>query len=441
MRTTQRPTPVLLSLVAAATLSVGLLASACDSPGGNTNGGTIGGGTDVDASGGDIAGGDTASTDTAASDTAGGDTAGSDTGAPSTLAPEDFPAAAAGWLCDRLQKCKVANNDNIFLASMLPQGEACVDTVLPIVTGPNALVDAIAAGTVVYDGAAGAACLAKIQGCIWALEVVEDPTTSVCADAFQGTITLGQPCHLTAECAGDAYCDTESACPGTCTARAALGQPCDGADETCAQESLQGAGVCHWDDGAQSGTCLEARRGADAAEGGACGLVSREGNVLTYVDCTEGLWCDSPSQNEPGTCRQPLVAGASCDNQDQVCVTGQACFPTPDWTGLSCQPIPIVNEVGGACGENMAYCNPLKFLTCDDTTKTCKLAGDGTEGSSCDLGEPGRDLICNEGLGCDTETHTCLPKRDAGEPCQNNSICKSGSCDWKNNVCAADHCE
>lgn len=400
MRETSRTPHLLLthatSLLAAGALSAALLTSACDTSGGKTNG-------------------------------------------PATLQPDDFPAATAQWMCDRMQKCKVPHDDNIFMQAMLPQGAACTEAVMPIMGGPNVLVDAIKAGTITYDPAAGAACLGKVQGCIWALDVVNDPTTSVCADAFQGTVAVGQPCHTSAECAGDAYCEDKTGCPGTCTARKALGEPCDWDDDTCAQVGLQGVGVCYWDETARTSTCLEARRGADAAEGGACGLVSHEGNVLTYVDCLEGLWCDSPGQDQPGTCRQPVAAGATCEDQNQVCATGYACIANADGNGRSCQPIPLVNEAGGACGET-AFCNPFKLLTCDDTTKTCKVVGDGTEGSSCDLSEPGDDLICNEGLGCDSETKTCLPKRDAGQPCQNDGMCKSGSCDWNQGVCRAEYC-
>lgn len=59
------------------------------------------------------------------------------------------------------------------------------------------------------------------------------------------------------------------------------------------------------------------------------------------------------------------------------------------------------------------------------------------------VGAPARDLICKEGLGCDSETKTCPPKRHAGAPCRNDGICESGTCYYPfqgQAVCTADYC-
>ncbi|RMG20502.1 MAG: hypothetical protein D6729_02655, partial [Deltaproteobacteria bacterium] len=85
--------------------------------------------------------------------------------------------------------------------------------------------NAVNKGTLQYDGKKMRECLDALAagGCT----VFADGTTpAACDEALQGTVDAGGACNVNEECAGDAYCDTNSACPGTCVAYVAEGGDC-----------------------------------------------------------------------------------------------------------------------------------------------------------------------------------------------------------------------
>ncbi|HEY3256034.1 MAG TPA: hypothetical protein VGJ91_18875, partial [Polyangiaceae bacterium] len=89
--------------------------------------------------------------------------------------------------------------------------------------------DEIAAGSVVYDPEAAPACVEarRTARC----DDVAFP--HACEAAIDGTRRVGEACERGVECVGDSFC---AGCPGKCTARGKLGDPC-GDGQWCALEA------------------------------------------------------------------------------------------------------------------------------------------------------------------------------------------------------------
>ena len=109
------------------------------------------------------------------------------------------------------------------------------------------------------------ACLNEIKSlqCNGIDALGQDPF-SVCDQVVEGQVDLGGECGLAGECAGDAFCDYQSQCPGICTPRRDDGEACLD-DEECRAPSR----------------CYDV-----------CQPPKQEGEMCNPTECDEGLDCE-----------------------------------------------------------------------------------------------------------------------------------------------------
>jgi len=233
---------------------------------------------------------------------------------------------------------------------------------------PN-IEQAVADGTVVYDGT-------KIQACIDAWEaagcdIFVSRAPEVCEEALAGTVEEGGQCTLNVECKGPLFCQGAPGCPGTCTARQPEGSGCDDSD------------AC------ESGlTCDDALKKcvAPSAAGEACGSGEPE--------CELGLFCQVDEEaGGPGTCME----------MSDVLVNDEG--------------DPCAFESGGWCKEGLSCV--LENWTASGPEASCQ-AQVGS-GEACGIGIPSQcppDEYCNaDPQGSGTWTGECVPKPVDGEEC------------------------
>jgi hypothetical protein len=270
---------------------------------------------------------------------------------------------------------------------------------LPILQG------SIDSGAIQFDAAKAAACVAQIGStpCSGLLSMGDMNPVADCEGAFVGTIAEGSACGTSDECAGEAVCVTEEACPGTCVAQVDEGGECNGNDEICKSPTSCVAGICT----------------APLADGAAC----EEGNG---AECDDGLECTM------GTCQAAMEGtfdgrnGAMCDvSAGTLCAAGHYCAITP--TGQTCKTIA---SAGQACSfglltacEAGTYCQGIDFEAMAFEGTCVALPGDGE--ACLEDGFP-----CTPGLVCDTSgaTATCTALKHIGEACGGSDVCFSSRC-------------
>ncbi len=143
------------------------------------------------------------------------------------------------------------------------------------------------------------------------------------------------------------------------------------------------------------------------------------------IDCAPSLYCDR-SADCPGTCAEPIAAGASCQ-LGQRCAGGYRCFVPPSSVGTTGACVPPAGE-GEAC-DTEAGPPCAVALRCDtpdgETAGTCARGTDVTTGAAVGepCGLPGRRMatLCADGLACVVSgglTGTCQAAGIAeGEAC------------------------
>ena len=322
------------------------------------------------------------------------------------VAVENVGAELADLFCGRLDEClgPVASQVLGTVDCRVQVSASYEDETLP------QLQQAITAGTAQYDAEAARTCLNDLaaRGCAAFDEI--GPT--FCESAFVGTIEAGQDCSQTIECIGDAFCQVDAACPGTCVSRVGAGQPCTSSDE-CQAGFFCDVGTCETrgDEGAScgGGTDPECRaglvcRGEDLAEmapgmcvttasllseplGGAC-------DIENLTLCEEGLSCVIVGAGATGgtlECRAAASSGGECFvGSPEMCPVGEYCDANP-----------VAGSFMGTCTASPA------------------------EGEPCATTLLGAN--CAEGLTCIEDT--CLLFRRLGESCESSSQCYSGLCD------------
>jgi hypothetical protein len=264
---------------------------------------------------------------------------------------------------------------------------------------------AIARGTVTFDGAQARACLEALEANPCTLSN-NGAAALACQAVFEGTLPAGGACSLNEECGAEQFCQFTTACPGTCQARRTSGQSCTDerhcvggltcTDGSCVAPPGVGAGCtdlggCTLGSLCTGGQCRPHQEVLVGTEGGAC-------NLMTGPLCMDGLSCVVDSVGAGGAtfvCRAAVAAGAECRlGIPAQCPVGQACTETDamrlDFDGV-CAPVP------------------------------------STEGAACDLSG------CAEGLRCVDEA--CVRIRENGEACTEASQCASGQCNGS--VCVA----
>jgi hypothetical protein len=275
------------------------------------------------------------------------------------LAGQCVASGGVGELCDEARPCRGA---------LLCESGACVpgDAEQCVAPGPNA-----GCGEEALCGAA------RASSC-------EQPGP------------LGSACNDTAQCAGDAFCNTTTL---ACETRPGLGEACG--DGLWCSDGL----ACSFEDA----TCIPIPQ-----RGEACAL-----GLFGPFTCAEGLACvarlcdDPPGEGEPcagnticaaglgcafeGTeslCRTKRSAGESCDN-DSICETGTHC-------NFAAQECRTNFEAGAGCAQGNECGPDGSCMPTDDGTFACgAMPG---EGDAC-------FLECGDGLACVTrlDSYACFP--------------------------------
>lgn len=173
------------------------------------------------------------------------------------------------------------------------------------------LTPGIKAGVILYDSNQAAACLLALRTQCY--DVLEDDGCL----AWSGTLQPGQACYTSLECA-QGYCDTDDACPGTCSEVAPAGGSCQ--DRQC-----ETGNYCNSED-------LCARR---LAEGETCTL-SAACQVGLICLCEGDVDCDFLFEEEEpeGRCAPlpaPAKEGEPCSEarqceMDLYCLTEHGAF-------------------------------------------------------------------------------------------------------------------
>ena len=347
-----------------------------------------------------------------------GGTSSDDTFTAPTMPISELPAAYAAALCEAFENCAGK------LFEIYRPGEDCTANVTARLEEElGRIEDAIDAGRVIYRGEYMSACTddLRARSCDGLIE--RDP--DICKNAIDGTVELGEPCSMSIECKGSAYCNFADACPGVCTAReragglcsddddcasglvcssqtgrcvapADLGEPCEAGEPECAP-GLFCAGAD--EDESRSGTCRRLDEAFSLGNGEAC-------DVLTGELCDPELVCVVESFGASGiaaTCKPKVGSGESCGlavpdqcPNDEYCQIAEGsltgtCAPRPG-RGEACGPSPFDDE-GSVCGANLR-CNGG---VCREPASLCESC---TSDDACSS-EHCKDGACVSGASCE----------------------------------------
>ena len=300
------------------------------------------------------------------------------------------------------------------LLGVFRPGEDCAETTTtPISEELPLLEEAVDAKRVTYDGTKMQACLDDIaaRNCAGLLE----RESAECMAAIDGTVANGGDCSLDAECAGEAYCNSQDSCPGVCARLESAGGRCR-SDSECASGL-----VCF----GQTNRCV-----APAGSGELC----KQGEP----DCAPGYVClgeDGPAKS-PGNCVAlddafSVKLGQSCDLDTELCEIGSSCevqTVLPQVTtecaakvgsGAACK-VAIPDE----CPDDEYCLIPLLPPTLDGTCEPKPEAGQPCGGAGYD---PARTpSICAPYARCDDGV--CRDLAHLGESCNVDATCYSGRC-------------
>jgi hypothetical protein len=389
-----------------------------------------GGGGESSAEGGDSSAGadSTSRAGEAASGTGGSSasSAGSGTGGVSTPGNttdlESFWDAMAKGYCARLYRCWEPNDDFMSSRWLLETPEGCE---VLLAQGNVQLASRrdtraqVEAGNLHYVSSIGEKCIAELSAC-------NGPSSfnaGSCREVFDGEVHTGGACQRDEDCAGDAYCLVETACPGQCQPRKAEGEPCVQTTE-CAYTT--GAVVCDQDAMPQPVCRTLEPVASKSALDEPCTreLFGSESLVL----CQDDLWCapdPAAATTATGKCTAPIPLEGACTDGDDVCVEGLC-----DSENGVCVVYTLLKEAGEVCDRaQLLICDPRLGLRCSDQGM-CEGSGDGSEGSVCFSGDFQRE--CDAGLYClndDTLGHgTCEPQLPAGSPCELGTACCNATC-------------
>jgi hypothetical protein len=349
---------------------------------------------------------------------AAGHSSGGDAGAFDT-----FYAQVVQRGCDAIFACPLGNDDLVGHRAIFESPEACAAYFLAVARRTPeyaARRQAVENGRLLIDEAKAASCLTSPVSC-QELYAGNWP----CANALRGAVALGAACAAHWECAGDAYCGSQTAsCPGSCQPRKAPGEACN--DDV---ECQAGDGIALCDYGVSVPSCVVEEIGPAGQLGDACGS-QPDG---TRVFCADGLWCDGSH-----ICRAEIPSGDACSDIDDACSVGSVCL-----TDLGvCTPVTVTRQAGGPCDTDSFWgavvCDPVAGLHC--VNQQCEPIGDGSDGSPCITNDYG-DLTCAPGLHCDDSATpaVCHPLEQPGDACNGTGQCAT-SCDSATLTCADLYC-
>jgi hypothetical protein len=293
-------------------------------------------------------------------------------------------------------------------------GEDCVEHFRTALEDELPLIeDAIEDGRVVYDGRSLLGCTNELtaRGCA----AITEREHAACTATLDGTVPLGEPCTMSAECKGKAYCKTDQSCPGVCTGLEPATAACD-KNEHCKD------GLLCSDD---TKRCY-----APSELGESCG-----GGIAP--DCTPGLVCvgESDESGRAGTCRTIDQAFSAAVGESCSFETGPLCSPELACAVTGLDGLTAVTECvaiaasGGDC--HPGFPNPCPVGQYCKTTLAAPF--DGTCTAAPSAGEPcargpfgGVPSICVPDTRC--ENGTCQALRRAGGSCSIDDVCYSENC-------------
>lgn len=316
---------------------------------------------------------------------------------------EDLPSELSATACAAYQSCGSAYALSGPMAS--DQCDEYVESVLRNIAFPPYRT-AIESGTIVYDAAAAADCLAAYEGLD--CEIVGGTALgwahiARCSRIFVGQVAVGGACELDEECDEGSFCGGLG-CPGTCEPRTPPGG-------TCTEPSECQLGYLCTD-----GTCRE--RVVSSGEGTCTGSATLE---CGFGNACVGATSETPGQCTPYSELMTRAAGESCDlTASQLCQTGLSCVLI-DAGVYECR---AQAASGGPCFQGAPSMCPA-----DHQCMPGVSAFEGTcvplprEGESCTLGA----LPCGLGLTC--SSGTCRAMANIGEACADNSGCFSNRCE------------
>ncbi len=286
--------------------------------------------------------------------------------------------------------------------------------------------DAIDRGTLDYDAGKMRDCLDAMAGA--GCEAIGDSSApAVCDEAMVGSVAPSGGCFIDEECAGNAYCDDLSTCPGLCEDYLGLNDDCS-TDGRC-----DGGLQCF------NGLCAQPSQ------------LNQSCGAGTHPYCDSGLECVGEIEVTPGTCTaRPALTLAgldeTCDPQEGLfCHSGLSCA----MTALSGGEIPVWTcKAGVASGAACFIAVPDQCVEteyCDGQISPANLQGlcaalpgenapcaEGLSGSKC---LPGLECVAiGDGM------ESCFRPRRLTDPCSTDQECVSGLCDPGSSTCAVPEC-
>ena len=222
-----------------------------------------------------------------------------------------------------------------------------------------------------------------------------------CASVFKGTKQLRDDCNQDEECK-NGWCNTRGdVCPGSCVDYKQPDQNCNSSIDRC---------VIGYE--CRSSGCSKS----------STGVVNDP--CVSNSDCTTFLFCYVKEGDSFGVCLKRKGEGLACTDANE-CVVGLSCVDN------ICTRSRISDTIGSPCGvqdekdeegnDIVLECNRFSKLECGATNVCQKMpAGSNLQCSeSCDT---------DQGLYCDSSSHTCQWPKSAGVPCTQNEQCISMYC-------------
>jgi len=355
-----------------------------------------------------------------------------ETTASSVVDLESILAGEGRGYCARLFRCWEGNDDFMGSRLLLETPAACEALLADLNAKSFSIRDLSAQlkqGAIQIVPSKAQACLDELASC----NGTDSLSRGSCRDMFEGKVSPGSPCQRAEDCAGDAFCDNASSCPGICKARKAAGESC-ASDGEC----TQGDGYTFCDRDLASGAgCRTLPVAPKAALGEPC--TRRLSGAEKLSLCVDTLWC-SPVAGQAamatlGTCQPPILANGACTDNDDACSEGLC-----DTSIGACRSVTRLRQAGDACDDAaFRLCDPRLGLRCSGDQGSCEASGDGTLGAACFNGDFQR--TCNSGLFCQPGTlaghGSCQPLLKTGANCSQSSSCESGNC---NSTCQERPC-
>lgn len=311
---------------------------------------------------------------------------------------------------------------------------------------------------------------AGAQSCIddyRSIACTQGPASSGCPGAATGLVANGGTCYQFSECVAGHWCDTNSACPGTCKPRVAIGQPSATMyGEDCAADAYRYGANCvariavGMECGPQGGMsearyCVNGAACSTSTERCVAGFVDVGGTCApnTSPECREGTGCVSNAcvaygdVNSPcdsvRRCKQGLqcgaanvcvafgVAGSACGTGNPQCGSGLFCNISSGTTGV-CTTLRGTNGTctnNGQC-QSALWCNAPQGGSgaCVAKLSTGAACEKRNEYSACE-----RDLYCTT-IGTAAMSGVCAVRKGSGanctltEECKLDAYCGGGMC-------------